>query len=154
VAQEDEGQLTAKHEILRQGLRRLGAKLSWQEPKTSLLEAVLSRGDRRLGKAIYHAWTLGAKFDAWNEHFHYATWLSAFTESGIDPAFYAQRQRDFDELLPWAHIDLGVSTVFLKKEYRSAIKGEETSDCRYDDCNVCGLQRWHPSCQQKHQARN
>ncbi len=154
VAQEDEEQLTAKHEILRQGLRRLGAKLSWQEPKASLLEAVLSRGDRRLGKAIYHAWKLGAKFDAWNEHFHYATWLSAFTESDIDPTFYAHRQRAFDERLPWAHIDLGVATAFLKKEYRSAMKGKETSDCRYDDCNVCGLQRWHPDCQQKRRSKN
>ena len=154
AAQEDEKQLNARQEILRLGLRRLGAKLSWQDPKASLLEAVISRGDRRLGTAIHHAWKLGARFDAWNEHFNYENWRCAFAESGLEPAFYAQRERAFDERLPWAHIDLGVSTAFLKKEYRSAIEEKETPDCRYDDCNSCGLQRWHPDCQQKHKARN
>ena len=154
VAQEDEKQLNARHEILRHGLRRLGVKLSWQDPKTSLLEAAISRGDRRLGTVIYHAWKLGAKFDAWNEYFNYETWRCAFAESGLEPTFYAQRERAFGERLPWAHIDLGVSTAFLRKEYRSAIEGKETLDCRYDDCNSCGLQRWHPDCKQKHKARN
>ncbi len=154
VAQEDEKQLNARHEILRHGLRRLGTKLSWQDPKTSLLEAAISRGDRRLGTVIYHAWKLGAKFDAWNEHFNYERWRCAFAESELEPTFYAQRERAFGERLPWAHIDPGVSTAFLRKEYRSAIEGKETLDCRYDDCNSCGLQRWHPDCKQKHKARN
>ena len=154
VGQEDEARLHARHEILRQGLRRLGVKLSWQEPKASLLEAVLSRGDRRLGAAIYRAWKSGSAFDAWNEHFNYENWLSAFAESGLEPAFYAHRQRALDELLPWAHIDPGVSAAFLKKEYRSAMKTRETPDCRYDDCNVCGLQRWHEDCRQKATARS
>jgi radical SAM superfamily enzyme YgiQ (UPF0313 family) len=152
VGQEDEARLRARHEILRQGLRRLGVKLSW--PKASLLEAVLSRGDRRLGTAIYHAWKSGSTFDAWNEHFNYENWLSAFAESGLEPAFYAHRQRALNELLPWAHIDPGVSAAFLKKEYRSAMKTQETPDCRYDDCNVCGLQRWHKGCRQKAKARS
>ncbi len=154
VGQEDENQIRARHEILRQGLRRLGVKLSWQEPRASLLEAVLSRGDRRLGAAIYHAWKSGATFDAWNEKFNYENWQSAFTESGLEPDFYAHRQRDMAELLPWAHIDPGVSTAFLKKEYRAAVKGQGTPDCRYDSCNVCGLQRWHGDCQQKTKARS
>ncbi len=154
VGQEDEEQLNARQEILRQGLRRLGAKLSWQDTKTSLLEAVISRGDRRLGAAIHRAWKMGAKFDAWNEHFNYENWRRAFDESGLDPAFYAHRRRAFDELLPWAHIDLGVSTAFLKREYRSAMGGKETPDCRYTDCYSCGLQRWHPGCRQKLKARN
>ncbi|MBU2536134.1 MAG: TIGR03960 family B12-binding radical SAM protein [Chloroflexi bacterium] len=154
VGQEDEKQLNAKHEILRQGLRRLGAKLSWQDPKASLLEAVISRGDRRLGAAIHRAWKMGAKFDAWNEHFNYENWRRAFDESGLDPAFYAHRQRTFDELLPWAHIDLGISTAFLKKEYRFAMEGKETPDCRYNDCYSCGLQRRHPGCRQKLKARS
>ncbi len=154
VAQADEKQLNAKHEILRQGLRRLGAKLSWPDPKTSLLEAALSRGDRRLGTAIYRAWKLGAKFDAWNEGLNYQNWQRAFTESGLDPGFYAHRERDLDERLPWSQIDPGVSTAFLKKEFRSAMEGKETPDCRYDDCNSCGLQRWHPDCKQKHRGRN
>jgi len=154
VAQEDEEQLNRKHEILKQGLRRLGAKLSWQEPKASLLEAVISRGDRRLGRTIHRAWEMGAKFDAWNEHFKYENWQCAFADSGLDPAFYAHRQRTFDELLPWAHIDPGVSTAFLKKELHAAMGGKETPDCRYDDCYSCGLQRRHPACRQKSLARS
>ena len=153
VGQLDEPRLRARHEILRQGLWRLGVKLSWQEPKTSLLEAVLSRGDRRLGTIIHRAWKSGSTFDAWNEHFNYENWQRAFTESGLDPAFYAHRQRAMEERLPWSHIDPGVSTAFLKKEYRSAMQSNETPDCRYADCNICGLQRRHPSCKEKHQAR-
>jgi len=153
VGQEDENQINGKHQILKNGLRRLGVRLSWQDPKTSLLEAVLSRGDRRLGAAIYRAWKSGSTFDAWNEHFDYGNWLSAFNESGFEPTFYAHRQRALDELLPWAHIDPGVSTAFLKKEYRAALEGKETPDCRYDSCHICGLQRWHRDCQQKAKAR-
>jgi len=152
VAQEDEAQLNKKQEILRQGLRRLGAKLSWQDPKASLLEAVISRGDRRLGTTIYRAWKLGSKFDAWNEHFNYENWQHALAESGLDPAFYAHRERSLDELLPWAHIDPGVSTAFLKKEFRSATEGKETPDCRFGDCYSCGMQRWHPDCRLKSKA--
>ncbi len=152
AAQEDEKQLNAKHEILKQGLRRLGAKLSWPDLKASLLEAVLSRGDRRLGAAIHRAWKLGAKFDAWNEHFNYENWRRALSESGLEPAFYAQRERTFDELLPWAHIDLGVSDAFLKKEYRAAMEGKETPDCRFEKCDSCGLQRQHQDCRLKYRA--
>ncbi len=153
VAQGDESQLNKKQEILREGLRRLGAKLSWQDPKASLLEAVISRGDRRLGAAIHRAWKLGSKFDAWNEYFKYENWQRALAESDLAPAFYAYRERSPDELLPWAHIDPGVSTAFLKKELRSATGGKETPDCRFGDCYSCGLQRWHPDCQAKPKAK-
>jgi len=153
VAQEDESQLNKKQEILRGGLRRLGAKLSWQDPKASLLEAVISRGDRRLGAAIHRAWKLGSKFDAWNEYFKYENWQRALAESDLAPAFYAYRERSPDELLPWAHIDPGVSTAFLKKELRSATGGKETPDCRFGDCYSCGMQRWHPDCQTKSKAK-
>jgi len=149
VAQADEAELNAKHERLRQGLRRKGVRLSWTEPKLSLLEAVLSRGDRRLGKVIHRAWELGSIFDAWNEHFNYENWLRAFEESGLDPSFYAQRERAAEEVLPWGHIDSGVTQAFLKQEYQRALKGEETADCRHHPCRVCGLQRWHPDCRRK-----
>ena len=152
VAQANETELNAKHELLKLGLHRKGTRLSWQDPKISLLEAALSRGDRRLGKVIYRAWKLGSTFDAWNEHFNYENWLHAFAESGLNPSFYAQRQRALDELLPWAHIDVGITTAFLKREYQRATEGRETSDCRHNACNACGLQRWHPDCQQKHEA--
>ena len=150
VAQESEQELRAKHELLMQGLRRKGIRLSWQDPKPSLLEAVLSRGDRRLGKVIYRAWQLGSTFDAWGEHFNYAHWLDAFGEAGLEPGFYAHRQRSLDELLPWAHIDAGVTAAFLKREYQRATEGKETPDCRYQSCNACGLEQWQPICQQKH----
>ncbi len=150
VAQESEQQLTAKHELLKAGLKRKGVRLSWQDPKLSLLEAVLSRGDRRLGGVIYRAWKLGATFDAWNERFSYENWRRAFTETGLEPSFYAQRERQLDEVLPWAHIDTGVTTAFLQQEYHRAAGSELTPDCRQATCNVCGLQRWQPDCQQKH----
>jgi len=151
VAQENEQQLSTKQELLKRGLNRKGLKLSWSDPKLSLLEAALSRGDRRLGKVIYRAWELGCTFDAWNEHFNYKNWLCAFEEAGLEPDFYAQRERSLDELLPWAHIDSGVTADFLKREYQCALDGKTTADCRFDACSACGLQRWHPNCQQKHQ---
>jgi len=149
LAQDTGEQLVPKLEILKQGLRRSGSQLSWQDPETSQLEAVLSRGDRRLGQAIYRAWKLGSKFDAWHEHFNFHNWARAFTESGLDPAFYANRQRSLDELLPWQHIDIGVTRAFLETEYRRISEAETTSDCRQGVCHSCGLQRWHPGCRSK-----
>jgi radical SAM superfamily enzyme YgiQ (UPF0313 family) len=152
VAQENEQQLNAKLELLKQGLSRKGIKLSWTDPRLSLLEAVLSRGDRRLGRVIHRAWELGCSFDAWNDRFDYARWLRAFEEVGLDPGFYAQRMRSLDELLPWSHIESGVTADFLKQEYRRALEGIETPDCLNHACNACGLQRLIPSCQQKLQS--
>ena len=149
VAQEDEAALNAKHEILKSGLRRKGIRLSWSDPKLSLLEAVLSRGDRRLGQVIYRAWQLGATFDAWNEHFNYENWRRAFAESGLEPDFYARRERPPDEPLPWSHIDTGVSADFLKREYQQALASRETLDCRHNPCQACGLEKRHPACRQK-----
>ncbi len=149
VAQESAKDLSAKHELLKAGLRGKGSRLSWQDPEVSLLEAALSRGDRRLGRVIYQAWKSGATFDAWGERFNYQTWLDAFQKNGLEPGFYAQRERSLDELLPWAHIDVGVTQAFLKKEYQRALKGEETPDCHYSSCNACGLERWNAACRQR-----
>jgi len=149
LAQDTEEQLTSKHELLKQGLRRAGAHLSWQDTKTSQLEAVLSRGDRRLGKVIHKAWELGSRFDAWHECFNYDNWLRAFHESRLDPSSYANRERPVDEALPWQHVDTGVTPNFLKKEYQDMWQGKETPDCRYGPCNACGLQLRHTDCQQK-----
>ena len=151
VAQEGEPQLNLKHEHLRQGLKRRGIKLSWHDPRMSLLEAVLSRGDRRLGRVIHRAWQMGATFDGWSEQFNYQNWLDAFAEAGLEPAFYARRERPLDELLPWSHIDPGVRLNFLKQEYKRALKGMETADCRTEGCHVCGLE-YHPACQEKYRA--
>ncbi|MFC1995786.1 TIGR03960 family B12-binding radical SAM protein [Chloroflexota bacterium] len=149
VAQEDEPRLNSKHELLKLRLHRKGIRLSWPDPKVSLLEATLARGDRRLGKVIYRAWQLGSTFDAWSECFHYGNWLRAFDEVGLSPDFYAQRERPLDELLPWAHIDVGITADFLKREYQRALDGSKTPDCRYQACIACGLERWQPACQQK-----
>ncbi|MFC2034529.1 TIGR03960 family B12-binding radical SAM protein [Chloroflexota bacterium] len=149
VAQESEQGLSAKHELLKQGLRRKGTRISWQDPEVSLLEAALSRGDRQLGRVIHRAWRQGCTFDSWGEHFNYDNWLRAFKETGLEPDFYAQRPRSLDELLPWAHINIGVTTAFLKREYQRAIEGTKTPDCRTGACNVCGLEHGQPACQQR-----
>jgi radical SAM family uncharacterized protein len=149
VAQDSEEQLNAKHEVLKTGLRRKGSRLSWRDPAVSLLEAALSRGDRRIGKVIYDAWKSGATFDAWDERLNYQSWLDAFQKNGLEPAFYARRERSLEENLPWAHIDPGVTAAFLKKEYRRALKGTETPDCHYNSCNACGLERLSADCKRK-----
>ena len=149
VAQDSEEQLNAKHEVLKTGLRRKGSHPSWRDPEVSLLEAALSRGDRRLGKVIYDAWKSGSTFDAWDERFNYQNWLDAFAKNGLEPAFYARRERSLDEALPWSHINPGVTTAFLKKEYRRALKDAETPDCNYNSCNACGLERLSADCKQK-----
>jgi radical SAM family uncharacterized protein len=145
AAQDSPGELKAKHETLRNGLRRAKAHLSWEDPETSLLETILARGDRRLGKVIYHAWKAGATFDAWSERFKYGHWLNAFEKAGIDPASYACRRRPIDEILPWSHIDVGASPAFLKQEYERTFEGRETPDCRIK-CSACGLEKWEGIC--------
>ena len=134
----DEEDLRGKQTLLRRALRAPGIHLSWHDPRTSLLEAALSRGDRRLGEVIHRAWQLGAKFDAWDETFDEAAWQRAFDEVGLDPDFYARRKRSFDEVLPWDHIDTGVKKEFLIEEYRRALRGQTTIDCRRR-CLDCGL---------------
>ncbi len=147
VAQEREESLNAKYEYLRTELARKGIRPAWSDPRASLLEATLSRGDRRLGKVIYRAWQNGATFDAWSEFFDFEKWHKAFDAEGLDMGFYALRERALDELLPWAHIDVGVSTAHLKRQYKLALKGELTPDCRDNPCYKCGLERWQAGCQ-------
>jgi radical SAM family uncharacterized protein len=154
VAQNKEEELNTKHELLKQGLRRIGVHFSWQDTKTSQLEAALSRGDRRLGKVIYRSWELGNRFDAWHEFFNFNNWSKAFMENGIDPAFYANRERTLDEILPWQHIDIGVTRDFLLKEYKGIGSASDTGDCRYGSCNACGVQRWHTDCRKKLETKD
>jgi len=150
AAQESEPQLNAKIELLKQRLRRKDVRLSWNDPKVSQLEAAMSRGDRRLAGVIQRAWQLGAIFDGWSEHFNYENWLRAFQESHLEPALFAQRELLLDEPLPWAHIDTGLTQAFLKREQKNALVSKEVPDCRYQECTACGLQRWQPSCREKH----
>ncbi len=134
----DEGSLEEKQELLRRGLRGPGISLSWQSPRTTLLEAALSRGDRRLGQVIHRAWQLGARFDAWDELLDDGLWWRAFADAGLDPNFYARRERSLDEVLPWDHIDVGVRKEFLIEEYQRSLRGETTIDCR-EGCIDCGV---------------
>jgi radical SAM family uncharacterized protein len=138
--QEDAASLKVKQELLQDGLQQKGIRLSWNDPGVSLLEAVMSRGDRRLGKVIHRAHELGCKFDAWSELYQHDKWLQAFADSRLDPAFYANRERSLDEILPWSHIDAGVSEAFLKREYQRAKAEQDTPDCRNGACSACGLE--------------
>ena len=106
-------------------------------PWTSFLEGVFSRGDRRLGKVIETAWRKGCRFDGWEEHLDREKWMQSFEECGIDPFFYTARRREYDEILPWDHMDYGVTKNFLIKENQKAHKGETTACCR-EKCAGCG----------------
>ncbi|MFH1419056.1 MAG: TIGR03960 family B12-binding radical SAM protein [Planctomycetota bacterium] len=103
---------------LRQRGRLKAVQIKTHDPARSVLEAVLSRGDRRLAATIERAWRLGARFDAWDEHFRIELWRQAFEETGIDPDWYAHRERAFDEVLPWDHIQSGPKREMLERQYR------------------------------------
>ena len=109
----------------------------------------MSRGDRRLGKVIHRAWQSGCTFDSWSEYLKLENWQNAFKETGIDPDFYSLRARSPDELLPWGHINTGVSTEFMKREYQRALEEQETRNCRTEACNACGLESSQPECREK-----
>ncbi len=127
-----------KQRLLRNGLRQPGIKLSWTDPKETMLEAWLSRGDRRMSAVIRRAWELGAKFDAWQDQFRYDAWIQAFQDCGLDPAFYTHRERDEGEIFPWDHIHTGVRKEYLLSEFRNSQAGVLRADCR-DQCYACGI---------------
>lgn len=139
VAQDSVGQLEAKIMLLSSRLRIKGVSFNWHDPSLSFIEAVLARGDRKLGKLLKRAWENGCRFDGWSEHFKLGVWLKSFAEVGIDPHFYANRKRGDDEMFPWEHIDVGVSKDFLLSEYKKALSGSTTPDCR-TICSACGIQ--------------
>ena len=113
-------------------------KLSWTKPDDTLLEAWLSRGDRKLAEVIYSAWKNGAKFDAWDEGRKHEAWVPAFAEHGLDPAFYTHRQRRTDEVFPWEHITAAVRKNFLFQDFRMSLEGQIRVDCRLN-CFACGI---------------
>jgi hypothetical protein len=113
-------------------------RLNFTGIESSFLEAALSRGDRRTGDAVLRAWELGARFDGWSDCFSSKIWASAFSESGLDPEFYVNRERDPKEVFPWDHIDSGVSRDFLLAEKEKARKALSTPSCQYEGCQRCG----------------
>ncbi|UCD98685.1 MAG: TIGR03960 family B12-binding radical SAM protein [Chloroflexota bacterium] len=139
-----------KQELLKTQLRGKGFKLTWTDPEESLVEAWLSRGDRRLAEVIYRAWLKGAKFDAWKDLQTYHAWIDAFQEVGLDPYFYTHRERDVSERLPWDHINTSLRKNFLVQDMKRSLESETLDDCR-DNCYACGvlptfsdLRRLHP----------
>jgi hypothetical protein len=106
----------------------------------SYLEGVFARGDRTLGMAVFEAYRRGCVFAAWDEHFDFDAWQAVLSDCGIDGAFYAYRERAEYELLPWDHIDTGVTREFLLRERHRAGEGEQTFDCRTSQCQACGVQ--------------
>ncbi|TAK34383.1 MAG: TIGR03960 family B12-binding radical SAM protein [Chloroflexota bacterium] len=138
--------LEVKQSILRDGLRQQGLHLAWHDPQVSLLEAVMSRGDRRLGAAVLQAWRSGCIFDGWSEHFKPELWWQAMQDNGLDVSFYAHRERADNEVLPWSHIDAGVTTAYLRLEREAAHLGAPATDCRHETCNTCGFQRISAEC--------
>lgn len=144
VAQEKPESIRPKQNYLRRALK--GIRFSWHEPESSLLEAVLTRGDRRLGQAILRAWQLGCKFDAWGDQQKPHLWLRACDAAGLDPAFYAYRERPVEEILPWDHIGSGITKKFLLREYRRCAQGALTPDCRSFKCSACGMRAMGAAC--------
>lgn len=112
----------------------------WHDARVSRIEAVFARGDRRLSAALVQAHALGVRFDGWDEMFSYEKWLEAFARAGVDPAFYAERRRDLDEVLPWDIIDCGVDKKFLLRERERAYAGTTTPNCR-QQCSGCGANK-------------
>ena len=123
--------------LLREAITTKTVTYNWHDPDTSFLEAVLARGDRRMCKVLEDAWRKGAKLDAWEEYFSLERWMEAFDECGLDPHFYANRQREKAEIMPWSVISSGVTEEYLWRELQRAKAGVTTPDCR-THCNACG----------------
>ncbi len=130
--------LREKQIHLTKKLKNRNIKYNYHDAKTSFLEAVIARGDRKLSKVIYDAFKKGCKFDGWMEHFRFDLWKEAFEENNINMEFYANRERSYEEIFPWDHIDVGVSKKFLIGENEKAKREDLTHDCR-GRCNACGV---------------
>ena len=131
-------ELRRKQDLLKTKIRNKNITYNWHESYVSFLEGVFSRGDRRLSRVLIDAWKKGCKFDGWDKLFNYDKWMEAFKENGIDPSFYANRKREYEEVLPWDHIDPGVSKRYLINENNKAKKAQLTHDCRLG-CTGCGI---------------
>lgn len=129
-----------KQKLLVSAIKSKKIRVSWHDSNVSILETVLAKGDRRLCDVIYTAWKKGCKFDSWSEHYKFDKWMEAFEECGIDPAFYANRRFDYDEILPWDHLDYLVSKDFFIRENKRAHESKTTPHCR-KRCSGCGVNK-------------
>ncbi|MDX9917454.1 MAG: TIGR03960 family B12-binding radical SAM protein [Gudongella sp.] len=128
----------SKINLLRDSIRDNKVKLNYHDPETSFLEAVISRGDRRISSCILRAWEKGCRFDGWSDQLNFDVWIETFDELGIDPSFYANRERSFEEIFPWDFINPGPTKKYLLKEYKKALVEDTTRDCRLG-CTGCGI---------------
>ncbi len=136
-AQDSKEVIREKIDFLMENLKYKNLRVSYRDPRYSEIEGVLSRGDRRLAKAIYYSWKDGARFDSWGDFFRYDRWMNAFEQAGIDHKFYL-RSREEDEILPWDLVDNGIFKKFLRREKRKAYQEATVIDCR-DGCIACGV---------------
>lgn len=139
--QDTEESLKAKQRLVKSSIKTKKITYNYHDSSTSFLEAVFARGDRRLCKVMELACQRGFHFDGWGDCFSLDNWLQLFKECGIDPEFYANRKRSFDEVLPWDHIDYGVTKEFLINECKKAYNSETTFNCR-QKCSNCGANKW------------
>ena len=139
-AQDDYPTIVQKQKALVETVKSKKVSISWHDVSTSVLEGVVSRGDRRLGKAIYNAWKSGCRFDSWDECFHFEKWKQALADAGLTIEEYANRVRKEDEILPWDHIDVGVRKDFFLSEWEKAKAGKTTPNC-VEQCAGCGANR-------------
>lgn len=137
-AQDKRESLLEKQSMLKNAIKSRKIRYIYHDSKTSFLEGVFARGDRRLGKVIYTAFKKGCKFDSWDDCFRFDWWNEAFEESGVDPCFYNQRKREYSEILPWDHISVGVTKEFLIRESEKAKQAQTTPNCR-EQCSGCGV---------------
>ena len=126
-----------KVNLLRDSIKAKNVVYNWHDPQTSYIEATLSRGDRRIGKVIENVWRAGGRLEAWSDYFSFERWMKAFDDAGIDPTFYAHREREKDEVMPWDTVDVGVRRAHLWHEREQAYKSELSPDCR-KQCSACG----------------
>jgi len=131
------GEYEHRVKLLREAMNTKSVTYNWHPSPTSFMEAVISCGDRRLGKVIETAWRKGETLSAWEDYFDLNRWMEAFEECGLDPHFYANRRRSEDEILPWSMISCGVAPGYLKREHALSYEGVTTPDCR-THCNACG----------------
>jgi radical SAM family uncharacterized protein/radical SAM-linked protein len=132
-------QTQEKLQYFKDHLRHKQIKLKWQDSKMSLVEGVFARGDRRLAPLLVAAFENGCRLDGWTDNFNFKLWEKAFNDTGIDPLFYTSRERSDEEVLPWDHIDSGVTDAFLKQEFQRATQQAATLDCRDHECLGCGV---------------
>ncbi|HKK83847.1 MAG TPA: TIGR03960 family B12-binding radical SAM protein [Atribacterota bacterium] len=140
VGQEKESILTEKYNYIAKKIRSKHISYSYPDTKLSFLEAIFARGDRRLCKVLEEAYRMGCKFDSWREYFNFHNWETAFQKCQIDMSFYAHRERNKEENMPWDLIDCGITKDFLWLEWQRALQGVTIDDCRSSLCHNCGLQ--------------